>query len=69
MKKTYDIFKDGHPYILDLVNKKDAVTLYKQVWDTFKPRVLKLFVNETITHELYDNMKESPKWKKNTTIE
>jgi hypothetical protein len=57
MKRTYDIYKDGSPYILDIHSKKDAERLYKIIWKTFKPRVLKLFVNETKTSLLLDNNK------------
>jgi len=55
MKRTYDIYKDGHPYLMGITSKKEALRLYKVVWETFKPRVLKLFVNRTTTSLLLDN--------------
>lgn len=59
MKRTYDICKDGHPYLMGITSKKEAVRLYRLVRRVFKPRVLKLFVNETKTSLLIDNDKTS----------
>jgi len=59
MKRTYDIYKDGRPYLMGITPKKEAIRLYKVVWRVFKPRVLKLFINETETSLLIDNNKIS----------